>query len=284
MVKPADRKKGVVILYSRWWANQRFAQPNEGLSILDLVDSGTIDCRLSSLLWILMEQRTSVLVAAGPSYAGKTTLLHATLDFLPPDLEQIALRGYYEDFKFLEHSRPDNTYLVTEEISNHQYEYLWGIKALRTFTLVSQGYSLGAALHARTPEESIYVLNKWLGIPMGQISRLGIIIILQASAGKEFYDEPIRRVNSVSLIIPAKEGIAIQVLAARQHAEKGFAYLSHKDLQTTLDSKYSMRKGRLGEELDTRERYLKHLRKIGKTSRQEVRSAIIDFYKSKLGK
>ena len=76
---------------------------NEGLSILDIVNSGTLDCRLAALLWVLMEQRASVLVAAGPSYAGKTTLLHAMLDFLPPGQQKVTLRGYFEDFRFVDH-------------------------------------------------------------------------------------------------------------------------------------------------------------------------------------
>ena len=33
-------------------------------------------------------------------------------------------------------------------------EYLWGQKAVKTFNLLSQGYHLGATMHARTSEEA----------------------------------------------------------------------------------------------------------------------------------
>jgi hypothetical protein len=139
--------------YSQWWANKWFGNNTPSLSILDLVNRGTIDCKLAGLLWHLMEHRASVLVAAGPSFVGKTTLLHTLLDFLPTDIQQISLKGYYEDYQFLGHSRPDKTYLVAEEISNHGFaEYVWGIQAARVFKLMSQGYGLGGTIHSRSSE------------------------------------------------------------------------------------------------------------------------------------
>ena len=43
------------------------------LSILDLVGNNTLDLRLASLLWLLVEKKASVIVAAAPQLAGKTT-------------------------------------------------------------------------------------------------------------------------------------------------------------------------------------------------------------------
>ena len=72
---------------------------------------------------------------------------------------------------------------------------------MRAFSLLEKGYALGGTIHARTAEETIYVLNKWMGIPLEMISQLGAIVMLKARAGREYNDEPIRRVNSVNLII-----------------------------------------------------------------------------------
>jgi hypothetical protein len=271
--------------YFPGWASH-FANYNEGLnqglSILDLVNSGTVDCKLAAMLWLIMEHRASVLVASGPVYAGKTTLLHTLLDFLPAELEKIALRGYYEDFQFVDYSRPEKSYLVAEEISNHGYaEYLWGLKAIRTFRLLSQGYSLGATMHARTSEEVVYLLNGVLNIPLYLVSRLGIIVNLRATAGKDWEDEPIRRVSSVDLLMPHKDGLAIQVLAARQYTENGFEYQPEKTMQQVLAVKGLGGKSGVFAEIDERKRYLRHLLKKGRSSRHEVRRAIADYRRSR---
>jgi len=97
------------MVYPRWWLNQQSEKAVEGLSVLDLINAGTLDCKLASLLWILMEHRTSVLVASGPAWAGKTTLLNSILDFLPPEIQQISLQGYFEDFRFLNYCKPEKS-------------------------------------------------------------------------------------------------------------------------------------------------------------------------------
>jgi hypothetical protein len=266
------------------WFNQEADTAQDGLSVLDLVNSGTIDCKLAGLLWVIMEQRASVMVAAGPSYAGKTTLLHALLDFLPPDLERVDLQGYYEDFSFLSFSPPDKTYMIAEEISNHGFaEYLWGQKAIRTLKLVSQGYALGATMHARNSQELIYILNKYLGLSLPLLTRLGIVVNLKAymAPNAGYYDEPIRRVTSVELILPDPEGLAIQVLAARNNTENGFEYQAEKTLQKALDDKKLSGKNCVSAEIDTRMRFLRHLLKNKQTSRREVRQSILEFYRTR---
>jgi hypothetical protein len=272
------------MLYSPWWASQRFSNRGDSLSILDLVDSGTVDCKLAALLWLLMEYRASVMVASGPVFAGKTTLLHALMDFLPPGVQQISLKGYYEDFQFLDYSKPDKTYLIAEEISNHaffNFEYLWGVKAVRAFRLLSKGYALGATMHARSSEEVIYILHRAVGLPVSLISQLGIIVNLRATAGRSYEDEPIRRVNSVDLVLPNQESLAVQVLAARQYTENGFDYQAERNLQQALASKYLIGKYHVNAEIETRKHFLRHLLQKGKSSRYEVRKAVLDYYRSR---
>jgi hypothetical protein len=265
--------------YSRWWSNQQPGNDVEGLSVLDLVDSETLDCKLASLLWILMEHRASVLVAAGPAWAGKTTLLNSLLDFLPQEIQRISLKGYFEDFRFLNYSKPEKTYLVAEEISNHGFaEYLWGPKAVRVFNLLPQGYHLGSTIHARSSEEAVYFLNRYLGLPASVLTQLGIIVTLRATAGRRYEDEPIRHIISVDIILPAQEKLMIQVLATRQGAENGFNYLGEKDLRQVLADKYFIGKYCITSEMETRMRFLKHLLQTGKSSRKEVRQAVQEYY------
>jgi hypothetical protein len=50
---------------------------------------------------LLVEGRVPLVVGAGPRLVGKTTLLSALLDFLPPDIGTRQIRGRAEDFSWL---------------------------------------------------------------------------------------------------------------------------------------------------------------------------------------
>jgi hypothetical protein len=126
---------------------------------------------------------------------------------------------------------------------------------------------MGATIHARTSEEVIYVLNRGLGLTLPQLTNLGIIVNLRATVGRSYYDEPIRRVSSVDLVIPHEKGLAVQVLAARQYTEKGFAYQPDDVLQEALDRKSLTGKSPVNMEIETRKRFLKNLLRKGLSSR-----------------
>jgi hypothetical protein len=269
------------MVYSRWWADWRSIRTNESFSILDVVNSGTIDFKLAGLLWLLMEHRASVLVAAGPSFAGKSTLLHVLLDFLRPEIQQVSLRGYDEDFKFLDRGQPDRTYLVTEEISNHGYEYLWGYRAVKAFELLPRGYALGGTIHARTAREVVYILHRALGLPLPLIALLGAVVTLGVAYGRAYDDEPVRRVETVSLFSYAKEGLTIQVVAARQSSGEGFVYPSEPALHKALSHKFAIKYGGVSAEIARRESFLSQLCDQGIDSREGVRKAILQYYQSR---
>src|ERR1035437_3948585 len=93
-----------------WRGPGRFWEPDKRLSVLELVNSGSLDLRLAALLWLIMEYRAPVLVAAGPSTAGKSTTLNVLLDFLPPEVKEVHLPGEGEDFSFVDDAVPANTY------------------------------------------------------------------------------------------------------------------------------------------------------------------------------
>jgi hypothetical protein len=264
--------------YSRWFSDWRFGFITYELSIIDLVNSGTLDCKLAGLLWLLMEQRPSVLVAAGPSYAGKSTLFHTLLDFLRPEVQQVSLNGWAEDFTFVNRTKPRNTYLVAEEISSHGFSYLWGYQATEAFRLISRGYALGATVHARSAKDVVYMLNRSLGIPLSLIAEVSVIVTLQVMAGENYEDEPLRRVDTVSLLYPSDKGLTIQTIATRRQLQEGFSYLADDVLQETLARRFPNRYGCLSFEISERERFLNGLRLRGVTSREEVREAIVEYY------
>jgi hypothetical protein len=268
------------MVYSRRWLPWWGPRVDENLSILDVVSSGTIDFKLAGLLWLFMEHRASVLVAAGPAFAGKTTLLHALLDFLPPDIQQVTLAGYGDDFKFLGGGRPEKTYLVTEEISNHSYEYLWGHQVVKAFELLPRGYALGGTVHARNLKEVAYVLHA-LGVSLSLIARLDMVITLQVTRGRYYDDEPVRRVDMVSTLSLAKEGLVAHLLASRPSLDGGFVYPPEQAMRSVLSDKFGAEYPDVSTEIENRGRFLSQLRDKG-YSRAGVKKAILEFYQSRL--
>ncbi len=266
---------------SHWWADWTFSRIDETLSILNVIEWGEVDFKLAGLLWLLMEQRASVLVAAGPSFVGKTTLLHVLLDFLPPETNQVSLRGYEEDFKSLGSGKPEKTYLITEEISNHSYEYLWGYQVVKAFELLPKGYALGGTIHARNIREVAYIL-KALGVPLPLIARLGVVITLQVTRGKYYDDEPVRYVDSVSTVSLTKDGLVAQVLASRHLPGEKFVYPAETALHNVLFNKFAVKYDSITSEIESRGRFLSEFREKGKCSREVVKKTITDYYQSQL--
>jgi hypothetical protein len=258
----------------QWWGYKE----DDNLSIIDVVNSGAVDFKLAGLLWLLMEHRSSVLVAAGPSFAGKSTLLHALLDFLPPDIEQVALRGYAEDFRLAGSGRPEKTYLVTEEISNHSYEYLWGQQVVRALELIPKGYALGGTIHARNIKEVAYVLHA-LGAPPSLIARIGVIITLQVMYHRPYDDDLIRYVDTVNTVSLAKEGLIAQTLAMRKSANEGFIYPAEPVLNNVLSSQFAVKHDSVSVEIELRGRFLSQLRDRGISSRREVKKATLEYHR-----
>jgi len=70
-------------------------------SVAGLIADGTLDAELAAIVWLLVEGRVPLVVGAGPRLTGKTTLLHALLDFLPPDIGTREILGRAEDFSWL---------------------------------------------------------------------------------------------------------------------------------------------------------------------------------------
>jgi hypothetical protein len=268
-----------MVTYRRWGGG-RFGVPEIRLSVLDLYNSGTLDLRLAGLLWLLMENHASVLVAAGPSFAGKTTLLNVMLDFLHPKYKEVHFQGLYEDFSFLKRTKPADSYLVAAEFSGDLVEYMWGEVGQRAFQLLNEGYSMGGTVHARSPQETLYLLHDYLDIPVPTLGRLDAIVTLRATQGRDRYSEPIRRIDSVSLVLPDDDGLLIEMLVSRELGTDRLIFTGEKEMQTALSKKFPMDHVVVAKEIDLRGRFLARLLTQGKVSRDEVRRAIVNFYRS----
>lgn len=265
-----------------WHGYHRFWEPEETLSVLEIIKTGTIDLRLAGLLWLLMEHRASAVVSAGPSFAGKTTMLHVLLDFLPPSVKPVHLQGNLEDFSFLEDARPAETYLVASEFNNY-FWYVWGRVARRAFQLMTQGYSLGGTIHARNAKEVAYIFYRYLGLPLEVIGQLGVIVNLRVTAGRNYYSEPLRQVESVSLPMLTGDSITIKPIALGKPGSHGYEIADNQTLREALSTKFGINNIDPEHELFVREQFLGQLLSEGRLSQSEVRQAIVKFYESRHG-
>jgi hypothetical protein len=249
------------------------------LSVLDLVNFGTLDLPLASLLWLIMEKRASALVAAGPSRVGKSTTLNVLLDFLRPEIKRVQLQGDYEDFSFLKNARPASTYMVAEEFGNFGI-YVWGEVAVKAFDLTSEGYALGGTIHARSAREVVEILRRYLGLPMSKIAGIDLIVILSVMAGHRYTDEPVRRIDTVSLVAPHEKGLALETIASLSSDNKSFEIAAAPDLQQALSTRPNFKNVDVAAGLKEKEQFLTDLQSKGKMSREQVRKAVVEYYRT----
>lgn len=191
-----------------WWGWHW--QPPVPLSIMQIVEAGSADTSIMALLWAMLSRRASIIVAAEPPMAGKTTTLTALLDLIPPQSQRVYLRGHYEDFEFA--ARPDanplNTYVLANEMSDHLAIYLWGSRIYKTFELIDKGYAIGSTMHAETVEDVLAILHSDpLNVPAKWIARLTLVINLYVSST---YGSAVRRFNTVHMLEPSEGDSAPQ--------------------------------------------------------------------------
>ncbi|HEY0755456.1 MAG TPA: hypothetical protein VGD98_15975 [Ktedonobacteraceae bacterium] len=164
--------------YERLWWHYDSRRP---LSVAQIVALGSADVYTASLVWLLLENGSSLTVA-GPTDPqpgiGKTTTLNALLQFLPEGTALAYMSGMYEDFAFtqLPDIEPDKTYALCNEVSDHLPIYMWGRIAQRFLTLPTQGYHIATSVHADTIAEVVHMYQRSLRVPVKDIRRLGLVI------------------------------------------------------------------------------------------------------------
>src|SRR3954469_16961706 len=84
------RRAGGTAEYSEpfWWWGPGWAAP-EVRGIAELLRDETLGSWTAANLWAALARGRSLAVVSGPSGVGKTTLLTALLDFLPPRTRRI---------------------------------------------------------------------------------------------------------------------------------------------------------------------------------------------------
>ncbi len=186
----------------RWTPHRSTPEPR---SIVELIRDGMLDPELAATVWLLVEARVPVIVAADERGSGRSTLMRAILDFVPPRVERIELAGAEETFAWLPQAtelgwharpgsgdrdirspvrsspvRPDATMLVAADLSDDLPTSTWGEAARIAIRAATIGYGLAASIRADGLDE---VLDRLARPPVSasddELSRIGVVLIIR---------------------------------------------------------------------------------------------------------
>ncbi len=255
-----------------WWGWHWY--PSVPLSIVQLIEARSLDSRLAALLWIFMERRSSVVVAAEPPSAGKTTTLTALVDLLPVSTRLVFTQGLYEDFSFTELYPADQAYLLCNEISPDLPVYMWGRKVAHLFSLLERGYALGTTVHASTPQGVFQLLAGPPNlVPAGHLAHLNLIVCLTLVGLNGAVS---RRVASVDLVLPSRASYALVPLARWNRSADRIEHLWTEALEP-LTHQLGLDAVLLAEEVQARRDFLEQLKRDRVRSPATVREAVARF-------
>lgn len=128
------------------------------LTLADLVRNRTMSASVAATLATAAEERRSLLVAAVPRLAGKTTTLMATLAHAPAGTAVHRLSEEHGADLGIP-AQADGGYLVMAEIAQTPFpHYLWGEPVRTAFRALRRGFSLATALHAEGVREAFEVI------------------------------------------------------------------------------------------------------------------------------
>jgi hypothetical protein len=280
-------------------------------SIVELLREGVLDPELAALVWLLVEARLPLIVAAAGSRVGKTTLLEALLDFLPPGVARIDLRGEAETFDWLpeagelgwrEEARrggaaasggrpgqvrpaaaaPTSTYLVAAELSSHMPLYTWGAQARVAIRAAAIGYGLGATIHAdRLEEVHAALAGPAVRATEDELASLGVVLVLRVTGWGE--DGPVRRVVAAHYERPVARDVhghvqrpGPAVLAAWDERSRALEHYGW-GIAPELAARVGRRAGDFELEQAARAAYLRGLAEAGLAAVEDVRSAIRSY-------
>ncbi len=148
------------------------------LTLLDLMAAGTMTRDMAAFSLAAIGAGASFMVGARPGGAGKTTVMGALLNLVPPDIELAAA----EDERVIEDGlrgvQRRRCYVCHEIGAGPYYAYLWGRALRRYFELPAAGHLLATNLHADTYAQARGQVCGENRVPPAAFRRLNLIYFL----------------------------------------------------------------------------------------------------------
>jgi len=146
------------------------------LSMVDLLEAETLSMRMAGYLLFAMRHGASILTGARPGGAGKTALLGAILNLLPPGERLVTVAG-----SEVLRSAPQKPacFLVHEIGSGPYYGYIWDDDVPAFFGKAAEGYRIAATIHADDAGEVREELS-FLDVSDELLSHVAVMAFIQA--------------------------------------------------------------------------------------------------------
>ncbi len=163
------------------------------LSIVDLIEAGTMDRDLAGYALAAIGGGASFLVGALPGGAGKTTVMGALLNFVPAEVELGPADRLPRIRQALQQAQP-RCWICHEIGPGDYYAYLWGEELRAYFELVEAGHMLATNLHADTIDQTHRQICVQNGVPEQHFRKMNLLFFLAIERGGRGY---IRRISEV---------------------------------------------------------------------------------------
>ena len=163
------------------------------LSIVNLMEAQTLTRDLAAYFLAAIGNGASFMVGALPGGAGKTTVMGALLNFVPPDVHLVPADSEQTIAHALhEHTR--HCFICHEIGAGSYYAYLWGEPLRRYFDLPDAGHMLATNLHADTFDQARRQVCEQNGVTPVKFRRMNVIYFLAVEHQPQGIN---RRVTSV---------------------------------------------------------------------------------------
>jgi hypothetical protein len=153
------------------------------LSVFDLLAAKTLDLDLAAYLMARISKGASFMVGSVPGGAGKTTVMCALLNFVPPNVPLIAATPEAVYQAVNGKSKQSACYICHEIGSGYYFAYLWADELRAYCGLSDQGHILATNLHADNLEQAKNQVCKTNGVPSKHFNKFELLIFLRAQNG-----------------------------------------------------------------------------------------------------
>ncbi len=281
----------------------------EVLSVLDLIEFGSMNYLIAAYLWLAIEEDMNVFVV-GPTASGKTTLLNALTTFIRPDAKIVTI----EDTPELQVPHPNWVREVVRDMGKEAQGggvdmfallkaalrqrpdriligEIRGVEGNIAFQAMQTGHGVMATFHASSVQKVIQRLTgEPINVPKVNIDNLDLVVIQAAVRAPN--GQTVRRVVSVNEIVdydPIENAFSF-VTAFRWRAEDDTFEFPGDMNSFLLEQKVAMKRGlpeskrrAIYSELRKRAAILEKIHKRGgMNSFEKLFSVIAEAYKQGL--